>query len=177
MIRFVIAYVITVASGFVCFLITNKSKSDRQKNNDAAEKIIREDLLTYSLKNPYIHGRNITPPSSRRIMLAVKAGTGKNSKKLVFDPAQTVTFGRSDKNKIMICDRRVSDFHGCIFLSDRKIFVKNTSSSKYLTVSRSLLKKYNVAPGAALRLADGDKIIVNGNKLKLKIFVFDINNK
>lgn len=174
---FVIAYVIILLCGFICFLVTNKIKTDRQKNYDAAEKIIREDLLVYSLKNPYILGRKMVPPTSRRIMLAIKTGTGKNKKKLVFDPAQTVTIGRSDKNKIMICDRRVSDFHGCIYLKNGKVTITNTSSSKYLTVNRSLLKKYNLAPGATLKLLDGDKIFINGNKLKLTIFVFDINNK
>ena len=174
---FVIAYVIIVISGFICFFFTNKSKSDKQKNNDSAEKIVREDLLVYSLKNPYTLDRNVPPPSSRRLMLSVAAGSGKNRQKLVFDPAHTVSFGRNDKNQIMICDRTVSDFHGCIFLSNKKIWVRNTSSNQYLTVRRSLFKKYNLGPKATLQLFSGDQILVNGNKLKLKIFVFDINHK
>lgn len=174
---FVIAYVITVAVGFICFLVSSKMKSDEQKSNDAAEKIVREDLLMYSLKNPYLLDRNVPPPSSRRLMVTVSVGSGKNRQKLVFDPAKKIRFGRNDKNQIMICDRTVSDFHGCIFLDRNKIWLRNTSSGKYVTVCRSFFKKFNLGPGASIRLLSGDRILINDNKLKINIFVCDVNHK
>lgn len=176
MIIFVIIYVILAIAGFIAGLIVYIKRSNQRKYNNAAEKIIRDDLLGYSLKNPYIMGSDELPPSSKRLMigLAIKAAGKKHS--YVFDPAKRVNIGRDDKNQIIIFDSSVSGHQASIYVSGGAVCLFNTGSKNVLSVKRGSSNRA-VRPGAGVRLRDGDKILIRNYKIKVKLFVFDINHK
>ncbi len=176
MLYFIVIYVALVVTGFICFLISNKRKNEERKYYEASEKIINEDLLKYSLRNPYIWGSNSKLPSSRRLMLGVKISNGKNKKSMVFDPEKIVYIGHSDYNHIVIYNMRVSERHCCIFSKDNRVWLSDLSMKKGVIIKRNG-KKSIISGGKTALLRDGDVVYIDNVKLKIKIFVFDINHK
>lgn len=173
---FVAAYVLIAVVGFTVFAMRERSKDKRRKLNNAAEKIVREDLLLYSLKNPYSETGRCEIPSSRRAMIALRIKAGGKKQEFVFDPAKQVNIGRGDRNQIIIHDPAVSELHACIYIADRKVCVYNASNSRGVTVQRSSGRRV-LAPGQSAALKNGDVIRLGGYKLFVNLFIFDINYK
>lgn len=176
MLYFIVIYVALVIVAFTCFLISNRRKKEERKYYEASEKIINEDLLKYSLRNPYTRSSRDVLPSSRRMMLGVKISNGKNKKSMVFDPEKIVYIGRSDYNHIVIYNMRVSERHCCIFSKDNRVWLSDLSMKKGVIIKRNG-KKGRIANGKTALLRDGDIVYIDNVKLKIKIFVFDINHK
>ncbi|MCH5197896.1 MAG: FHA domain-containing protein [Oscillospiraceae bacterium] len=176
MIIFVIIYVVIAIVGFIVGLIIYIKRNNRRKYNNAAEKIIRDDLLGYSLKNPYIMDNSVKPPLARRVMigLTIKAAGKKHS--YVFDPAKRINIGRDDKNQIIIYDASVSAYQACIYVSGGGVCVYNTGTKNPITLRRGASSR-NIRPKEGFRLRDGDILLIQNYKIKVKLFVFDINHK
>ena len=173
MLYFIAAYVLLVVSAFVIFMVRERDKSRRKKLNVAAEKIVREDLLVYSLKNPYADMNRVEIPSSKRVMIALNVKAGGKKQEFVFDPAKQVSIGRGDKNQIIIHDPAVSDVHALIYVSGRQVCLSNVSPRRKVSLKRGS-RQTGMRPGAVLVLKNGDIIIVGGYKLRVHLFMFDI---
>ena len=176
MLYFVVIYVACVLAGFIYFIISNKNKKEERKYYEASEKIISEDLLKYSLRNPYIRNNNSDLPSSSRVMLGIKISNGKVKKTMVFDPEKIVYIGRGDHNHIVIYNMYVSDSHCCIFLKDDRVWINDLSHKKGVLIKRDGQKR-RLFNGNSTVLYNGDIIYIDDVKMKIKIFLFDINHK
>ena len=170
----VIAYVVVAVSAFIVFFIMSRNKWHSDGLRAAADKIISEDFLEYSLRNP--RKVNTPAPSGVRLMVAVTVQDGKKSSEVVYDPAKTITFGRNEKNNIRIYGEGISGTQGRIYLSDNKVYLENLSSSHSLLVKRKG-KKCKVTSGKSLRLRSKDTILMKNSRIDISFFRYDINKK
>lgn len=174
---FVGIYIAAAVCGFVCFLLVNNAKSEAAKYRHAAEKIIREEMLDYSLKNPYTLPRGSAAPASERLMLGICLESGKRKQRLVFDTTAPVYIGRNRKNHIVLYDRDVSSQHGRIFQQDGKLWLQDLQSYSGITVRHGLFQKKQIPRGHSVRLTDGDRVLIRKNEFRIRIFQFDIKYK
>ena len=174
MTAFTVIYVAAVITAFVIYMVKSSGNAKRKKYCYGAEKLIRDDMLEYSLKNPF-RGGNPNPPSSKRLMLAVKTKAAGQKQTMVFDPLKPVYVGRDKDNHIRLYNPGVSGRQAVIFYSDGKLWIKNTSSSHSFEVKKGLFNAVKTAPGKTVRLKNGNVIRLSGSRIKVIIFIFDIN--
>lgn len=168
---------VTILICFTSTLLLFQAKSQTRKYYNAAEKIVREDLLAYSLKNPYTMPRGLKAPASVRLMLGMEILTVKPRQQRVFDISQPVNLGRSDQNHIVLHDMHISSRQGRIFARQGRIWLENLSTQCGMLVRRGRFQKIPVVPRQTIQLLDGDRICVNQHKLRVKIFVFNLNQR
>ena len=176
MLIFVAAYVAVVVIAFAVYLIRYRKKDEQRKLNQAAERIVREDMLRYSLRNPYADAGNRPIPASRRRMLCITIKTDGKKHRYVFDPEKQVSVGRSDKNQIIIYDAAVSERQALIYVSAGKVCVRNAGNTRRIRLKRGGRQTAISAGGSAV-LRDGDVLRIGAHELNIKLFRFDFNHK
>lgn len=174
MLYFSLIYVVLAIGAFVCFAVIYISKNETEKYYNAADKIIREDILAHAVRNPYINKQ--PAPASRRLMLGVKIKNGKKKNIQVFDPCKPVYIGSAETNQIRVMNNAVSSTHACIFNSENKLWINDRCPSVSIKIKRGS-RKVICRPGSSVRLRAGDIIIFNNYKLTFRIFVYDIYHK
>ncbi len=90
-----ILIIIAAASAIAAAAIFAKLKSEeREKMYRAAERIIQNELLDNSLKNPFLGGAVIDNSADCRLMVNIKVKLERDKQSFVFNPAKTIKIGR-----------------------------------------------------------------------------------
>ncbi len=172
----VIATILLVAGITIFIVITNAKRTERNKYYAAADSIIKEEFLNYSLKNTIGTAEEFPQPNSKRIMLYLKSVHVKPKMQYVFDPETIIYIGRdNEKSNIFINEAFVSQFHCRIFSNFFNVYIQDTNSSNGTIVQRGLFKKYFLSDGAVMELKTGDKILIGSNIFKIVLFYYDCN--
>ncbi len=170
----VLLSVIICVASVVIPLMLRKKRKENNMCNTAANSLIREQFLKYSLQNP---NSNIKQhrPDHKKLMLYIKTkGSGKKQR-YVFDPEEGVYIGRcSEKSNIYINDAMVSQEHCGIFLNNDNVYINDFNSSNGTIVRRGPFRKYNISGGRRLVLKSGDEIEAGSARLKVILFYFDM---
>lgn len=146
-------------------------KKEINKYYVAAQRIIQEQCLNYSIKNPM--NSKIGQPQTQKIMLCLKAEKAKN-KGFVFDPEDKVYIGRTNNdNSICLQDVTVSGKHCCLYLYGNEVWLQDLNSANGTFVKRGLEKPYFLQ-GSQMQIASGDKICVGKTVFKAELFFCDL---
>jgi hypothetical protein len=157
-------------------VVSSLKKSERQKYYAAAENILREDYLNYSLKNTMYSDEQYQEPSSKKTMVYLKSKSSGKKAQFVFDPEKKITVGRDkNKNNIYINDMYVSQNHCSIFSMDDKVYLQDLNSINGTIVKRGIFKKYEIFNGCFIELRSNDRIIIGNNCIKIILFYFDMS--
>ena len=175
MIYFVIVYVIVVLGSFICFLVVGNIRTGEERFRYAAEKIIREEMLDYSLRNPFLTG-NLKVPSPRRRMVGLTIGSRREKRRpLLFPADEQIFIGRDDQNQIVLKGKQFSGRHCVIERQGKKIWLRDLNSRTGTVLRRGLLGKKGIRRGRRAALRDGDLIRLDSVRIRVKLFTFDIN--
>lgn len=172
-IKILAALVCVVIMVIVTVMIKSKQE-ETQHMYTAAERMIQNDILDNSLKNPFIKGTVIEEEPERQLMLNVKVSKSGKKQNFVFNPAKVVNIGRErTRNQITINEAVVSNFHCKIYLLQNDTAVVEDCNSSNGTVLKRGMKSYVIANGQNAVLEDGDKLIIGTVELKIKLFYYD----
>lgn len=168
--------VIAAASAIAAVVIFAKLKSEeKEKMYRAAERIIQNELLDNSLKNPFLSGAVVDNSADCRLMVNIKVKQERNKQSFVFNPAKTIKIGRERiGNHIIVNEATVTAYHCMIFMSDDGKPVLQDSSANGTFVKRGM-KSYHLTNSQTCVIEDGDSITVGSVRLKVKLFSFDIS--
>ncbi len=171
-----ILIIIAAASAIAAADIFAKLKSEeREKMYRAAERIIQNELLDNSLKNPFLGGAVIDNSADCRLMVNIKVKLERDKQSFVFNPAKTIKIGRERVgNHIIVNEATVTAYHCMIFMSADGKPVLQDSSANGTYVKRGM-RSYHLMNGQTCVIENGDSIIVGSVKLKVKLFGFDIS--
>lgn len=164
---------IMISSVIFGIVVTKKKNAERHKYYSAAANIVKEDLLNYSIKNN-LSGCELKP-SGERIMVYIKAVSGKNKNSYVFDPAKIIYIGRStfeDKNSICLNDSKVSHNHCAIYSDGYNVFLQDMNSLNGSMIKRGL-RKYWINNGNIIQIEDKDKLYIGSVILRITVFYYD----
>lgn len=170
-----VCFAAAAVSGLVTFLLISAKRSEARRYTAAAEQIIEEELLEYSLKNPYTLAGQQKVPATRRVMVGIEPVGKKPKQRLVYDAAYPVTIGRGDSNQIVLHDGRISAQHAAVFYKNGSVWLRDCRSRYGVTVQRGWFAKIHLDSGRTMRLQDGDRLWFCGLALRVKLFVCDIN--
>lgn len=170
-------YIAAAIGLFLSFLLTHRAKSDTRKYYAAAERMIREEVLDYSLKNPYTLPKGATAPSVRRTMVGIGMKDTNGKQRLLFDPEKPIYIGRGRGNQIILQGKEISAQHACIFAYHGKIWIKDLQSYSGITVRRGWLQNKSIPRGKGTRLLDGDRVQIQNHELSIHIFGVDLNHR
>lgn len=140
----------------------------------AAENIINEDLLNYSIRNHAIHKDR--EPSKAKLMVCLKPMHTKEKDSYVFDPEKGIYIGRrrsDEKNMVYLNDIQVSKEHCVIYSYGERIYMKDMNSSNGSIVKRRFTR-YSLAEGNVMELHDKDKLYIGSAVIKVFIFYYGI---
>lgn len=153
-----------------------KLKSEeKEKMYRAAERIIQNEFLDNSLKNPFLSGAAVDNSADCRLMVNIKVKQERNKQSFVFNPAKTIKIGRERiGNHIIVNEATVTAYHCMIFMSDDGKPVLQDSSSNGTFVKRGM-RSYHLTNSQTCVIEDGDCITVGFVRLKVKLFSFDIS--
>lgn len=168
----VICFVAVALGSFSVFMLVSRAKAESRKLYRAAEKIVGEELLDWSIRNPYIMERGASAPSARRLMIALQAVSEKNKQQSVFDVQRPIYIGRGNQCQIILYDARISERHACIFCKKGKIWIRNLTGRSVIQLRQGLFSRRVVRPGKTYMLHDGDCIQMNQSVLKVRLFVY-----
>lgn len=174
MLVFVVIYVIVLLGSFICFLVVGNIKTNEERFRYAAEKIIREEMLDYSLRNPFV-AASLNVPSARRRMVGLTIRSAREKRPLLFTADQQIFIGRDHQNQIVLRGARFSNRHCVIEQRGAKIVLRDLNSNSGTVLKRGMLTKKVLKRGRAAVLRDGDQIRLNSVVIKVKLFTFDIN--
>lgn len=172
----VIILMVLISVAVIVFgVISHMKKTEREKYYVAAENILREDFLNYSLKNPLNNDGALQPPKGQKTMIYIKSKSGGKKVQFVFDPEKRIMIGRDKFNSnIYINEAFVSQQHCCIFSVGDDIYLQDLNSENGTKLNRGLLKRYTLFDGQCIRLRSNDSIIIGFNKFKITLFYFDM---
>lgn len=167
----VIAAIICVAAGIWIAVRQNIQKQEAHRYYEAAKRIIQEDCLNYSIKNPANNCEKL--PRMQKLMIGLRVEKAKG-KGYVFDPEKGVFIGREKgPNEICLQEITVSGQHCWIYLQDNKIYLEDLHSSNGTFLKRrfqGLLPLY----GTAKEIQSRDKILVGSTCFRLTVFYCDM---
>ncbi len=168
--------VIAAASAIAAAAIFAKLKSEeKEKMYRAAERIIQNELLDNSLKNPFLSGAVVDNSADCRLMVNIKVKQERNKQSFVFNPAKTIKIGRERiGNHIIVNEAIVTAYHCMIFMSNDGKPVLQDSSANGTFVKRGM-RSYHLTNSQTCVIEDGDCITVGSVRLKVKLFSFDIS--
>lgn len=170
-------YIAAAIGAFICFLLLHRARSDARKYRSAAERMIREEILDYSLKNPYTLPKGTSMPATKRLMLGICMKHGDSKQRLLFDPAKPIYIGRSRHNQIIIQGKEISAQHTCIFIHHGKVWIRDLHSYSGTVIFRGWTKRKTIPRGKTIRLLDGDRIQIQDYMFSVYIFGFDLNRR
>lgn len=173
MLYFVIIYVIVLVGSFICFLVVGNIRVGEERFRYAAEKIIREEMLDYSLRNPFASG--MQAPGARRRMVGLTIRSAREKRPLLFTADQQISIGRDHENQIVLKGRQFSGRHCVIEQQGKKIWLRDLNSRNGTVLRRGLFTKKLLKQGRRCALRDGDQIRLGSVKIKVKLFTFDLN--
>lgn len=168
----VICFVAAALGSFAVFMLVSSAKAESRKLYRAAEKIVGEEMLDWSIRNPYTMERGASAPSARRLMIALQAVSEKNKQQSVFDAQRPITIGRGNRCQIILYDARISEQHACIFCEKGKVWIRNLTGRSVIQLRQGLFSRRIVRPGKTCMLHNGDRIEMNQNVLKVRLFVY-----
>lgn len=170
----VILALAAVMAGLIAVFVGLKVRAgERRKLYRAAERIVKEDFLDYSLMNQ--QNTTAAQPSGHRVMVGLKALGEKPRAEYVFDPGKVVMIGRlRGECAICLADVTVSQRHARILRNDGSIWLQDLNSANGSVVRRGLFGRHKVAGGEVFKLRGGDVLCCGAARFKLKIFVYDM---
>lgn len=168
----VVCFVVIALGSFAAFLLISSAKSENRKLYRAAEKIVGEELLDWSIRNPYTMARGTSAPAARRLMIALKAVSEKQKQQSVFDVQNPIYIGRGNSCQIILYDARISEKHACIFYEKGRVWIRNLTSRSVIQLKRGMFSRRALKPGKTQRIHDGETIQMYGNALKVRLFVY-----
>lgn len=146
-------------------------KQEMNKYYVAAQRIIQEQCLNYSIQNPL--NSKMVRPQTQKMMLCLKIEKAKN-KSFVFDPMEKIYIGRNNnENSICLQDAIVSGRHCCLFLYGNEIWIQDLNSANGTFVKRGMRSPYALK-GTQMQVFSGDKIFVGNTVFKLEMFICDM---
>ena len=170
-------YVIIAVAGIIVFIVSviivKSRQSEEKKYYDAAQRMVREEYLTSSLKN--IDGQEYAPAVIP--MLYLKLCGVKPKQGYVFNPEKEITIGRDkSQNSIWIPFPTVSMKHCTIGLYEGVLYLRDENSVNGTIVKRGL-HSYLVDNNAYMELETKDKIIIGSAVFMVTIFYFETVKK
>ncbi|MDD3279891.1 MAG: FHA domain-containing protein [Lachnospiraceae bacterium] len=151
------------------YVAQHRREKERKQCYEAAERLIQEEYLNYSIHNYRNHP--VAPPARKKIMLYLREETNKKNG-YVFDPLHIIRIGRSrDENDICIQEASVSGNHCRIYQDKTQIVLQDFGSSNGTLVKRGCKKRWLC--GKAIYLQDGDKVCVGKTCFKISMFCYD----
>lgn len=172
-----IVLIIIIAIAIIIFAtVSHIKKIESLKYYAAAQSMLREDFLNYSLQNHMLSEGNLPIPNGRKTMVFIKAKGVREKFQFVFDPEKTILIGRDKENSnIYLNDIAVSQTHCRIFSENDVIYLQDMNSINGTVIKRNFLKRYNVHSGCTIMLKNNDRVIAGSCEFKIVLFYFDMS--
>lgn len=168
----VVLFVVLALGSFIVFLLISGAQAENRKIYHAAETIVREELLAWSIRNPYTMKQGEQAPASKRLMIGLKAISERQKQQSVFDLKQPIYIGRGNNCQVILYDVRISEKHACIFYEKGKVWIRNLTNSSIIRLKRGSFSRRVVKPGKTQMVHDGEIIRLNRSALKVQLFVY-----
>lgn len=158
----------------VVAIVVKSKREEARRTYAAAERILQNEILDASLKNPFLKETVVEEQPEKQLMMSVKVKRSKKRQNFVFNPARVVNIGRDRaNNQIAVNEATVSNYHCRIYLAQNdKAVIQDCNSSNGTLLKRGL-RTFVVANGQNAVLADGDKLVVGTVTLKIRLFYYD----
>lgn len=171
---FVVVSIILVMAVNVIVIFKMKRKNEFwKKTYGAAENIIKEDLLNYSIQNNYEY--QMIEPNGYRLMTCFHNVSDKDKSSYVFDPSKGIYIGRKkmkSSNAIYLNDINVSGEHCLIYSDGIKVYIQDCNSTNGTKIKRHL-RKYFLRDGQVMELQNKDRLYIGATCFRLLIFAYD----
>jgi hypothetical protein len=148
-------------------------EAEEKSYYEAAKRVVQEEYLNDSIKNPYHETGAVKTHGPKRMMVFLKPPHPVKSKGYVFDPKEGITFGRGQDNQICIKEKTVSTDHCQIILHEGNVFLQDRNSSNGTYIKRGM-QTIQIDSGASVSLQSGDQIKIGSSSFKLRLFYYDM---